>query len=117
MSNKLIQRKYRRKQRVSANIHGTAERPRISVYRSNAYIYAQVIDDVAQKTLVAQDVKQLKPALKGVKVEQAKAVGIALAKKMKAAGITMAVFDRGRFAYNGRVKALAEGVREGGIQV
>jgi len=83
MSNKLIQRKYRRKQRVSANIHGTAERPRISVHRSNAYIYAQVIDDVAQKTLVAQDVKGIKPASQGTKIVQAKAVGVSLAQKMK----------------------------------
>lgn len=105
----------RRKKRVSANIHGTAERPRISVYRSNKYIYAQAIDDVTGKTVATAHSVGSKE--KQTKSESAKAVGIKLAELLTGLKITKVVFDRNRFAYNGRVKALAEGLREGNIQV
>ena len=117
MNNINLSRIDRRKKRVSANIHGTSERPRISVYRSNKYIYAQAIDDIAEKTVAATDSIAIKSKDKQTKTETAKAVGIKLAELLTELKITKAVFDRNRFAYNGRVKALAEGLREGNIQV
>ncbi|QQS43948.1 50S ribosomal protein L18 [Candidatus Roizmanbacteria bacterium] len=117
MANKNLQRKLRRKRRVSSNIVGTKERPRVSVNRSNVHIYAQVIDDEAAKTLVAYDASKLEGRDKKTKTQEAKEVGVELAKLMKAKKITQVVFDRGSFAYKGRVKALAEGLREGGITV
>lgn len=117
MSNINLDRVNRRKKRVSANIHGTAERPRISVYRSNKYIYAQAIDDMARKTVAAVNSLILKSKEKQTKSDTAKAVGMKLAELLISQKITKAVFDRNRYAYNGRVKALAEGLREGKIQV
>lgn len=106
----------RRKKRVSSNIVGTAERPRISVYRSHVHIYAQAIDDAAQKTLAAYNTKKLdKKKSQTPKSEQAQEVGKELAAVLIKSKIEKAVFDRNRYAYNGRVKALAEGIREGGI--
>lgn len=106
----------RRKQRVSANIHGTSARPRVSVYRSNKSIYAQAIDDDAEKTVAAFNSLKLK-ADKKTKTETAKEVGMKLAELLVALKIKAVVFDRNQYAYNGRVKALAEGLREGKIQV
>ncbi len=117
MANKNLQRKLRRKRRVSSNIVGTKARPRVSVYRSNQHIYAQVIDDETAVTIVAYDATKLEGRDKKTKSEEAKEVGLELAKLMKAKKITKVVFDRGSFAYKGRVKALAEGLREGGITV
>src|SRR5919112_5840925 len=107
-------RRLRRRRRVRAKVHGTAERPRISVFRSNRGIFVQLVDDVAGQTLAAvnwteSDLRSLKP------MEQARRAGELLAERAKAAGIETAVFDRGGYRYHGRVKALAEGAREGGL--
>lgn len=138
MSNKLA--KYRRrKRRVRSKIFGTKDSPRLSVFRSNKYIYAQIIDDTKGETLVAVSEKDVKldsesgtakkrskkrgvdegtPAVPGKysKTDRAKLVGELLAKKAKRKKITKAVFDRGGYKYHGRVKALAEGARKGGLK-
>jgi large subunit ribosomal protein L18 len=108
------QRRLKRRRRVRAKVRGTAERPRISVFRSNRGIFAQLIDDDAGRTLAAvnwteSDLRALKP------MEQAQRAGALLAERAKAAGIDTAVFDRGGYRYHGRVRALAEGAREGGL--
>lgn len=102
--------------RIRKRIHGTAERPRLSVYRSNRAIYCQLIDDVSGRTLLAASTMDKEVAATGTKTEQSKAVGKLLAERAKAAGIETLVFDRGGYLYHGRVKALAEGVREGGLK-
>jgi large subunit ribosomal protein L18 len=109
------QRRLKRRRRVRAKVRGTAERPRISVFRSNHGIQAQLIDDDAGRTLasvnwIESDLRPLKP------MEQATRAGTLLAERAKAAGIETAVFDRGGYQYHGRVKALAEGAREGGLR-
>ncbi|MHB9023702.1 MAG: 50S ribosomal protein L18 [Armatimonadota bacterium] len=112
----------RRHRRVRAKVSGTAERPRLAVHRSLQHIYAQVIDDVEGRTLATASSNE--PAfrekksetLKGGNVAGAKAVGTLVAERAKEQGITQVVFDRGGFIYHGRVKALAEGAREGGLQ-
>lgn len=106
----------RRKIRVRSKLFGTGERPRISVFRSNKYIYVQAIDDKKRQTLLSQSSPKLKEQ-KSPKVEQAKLVGKALAKALTKKGVKMGLFDRGPYPYKGRVKALAEGLREGGIQI
>jgi large subunit ribosomal protein L18 len=104
----------KRHRRVRAKVSGTAERPRIAVFRSNRGVSAQLIDDVARRTLAS--VTWTEGDLKGLsKMEQATRVGALLAERAKAAGIETAVFDRGGYQYHGRVKALAEGAREGGL--
>lgn len=105
------------KRRVRGKIFGTTERPRLSVYRSNKEIYAQVIDDQQGKTLAsaASSAKDLKGA-KGNKVDVAAEVGKAIAQKAKAAGVEAVVFDRNGYLYHGRVKSLADGAREGGLK-
>jgi large subunit ribosomal protein L18 len=108
-------RRLKRRRRVRAKVHGTAERPRISVFRSNRGIFAQLIDDDAGKTLAAVnwtegDLRSLKP------MEQATRAGALLAARAKEAGVETAVFDRGGYQYHGRVKALADGAREGGLK-
>jgi large subunit ribosomal protein L18 len=109
-------RRLRRRRRVRAKIHGTAERPRISVFRSNRGIFAQLIDDDAGRTIAA--VNWTETELRGLKpAEQASRAGALLAERAKAAGIETAVFDRGGYQYHGRVKALADGAREGGLAV
>lgn len=100
--------------RVRKKIKGTPERPRLNVFRSNKAIYCQIIDDLKGHTLVAADSWEQK-GFAGNKTEIAKQVGKALAEKAKAAGIEAVVFDRGGYLYHGRVKALAEGAREGGL--
>jgi large subunit ribosomal protein L18 len=107
-------RRLKRRRRVRAKVRGSAERPRISVFRSNRGIFAQLIDDDAGRTLAAVnwtegELRSLKP------MEQAKRAGELLAERAKAANIDTAVFDRGGYRYHGRVKALAEGAREGGL--
>jgi len=104
----------RRRRRVRAKVHGSAQRPRISVFRSNRGISAQLIDDDAGRTVAAVNwteapLRDLAPA------EQAKQAGLLLAERAKAAGVITAVFDRGGYKYHGRVQALADGVREGGL--
>ena len=108
----------RRHTRVRKSVSGTPMRPRLSVFRSASHIYAQVIDDVAGRTLVAaSDLdKELAPATAGkTKTERAQAVGQAVAERAKAAGIDLVVFDRGGFMYHGRVQALADAAREAGL--
>ena len=107
-------KRLRRRRRVRAKITGTAERPRISVFRSNRGVFAQLIDDTSGRTLAAvnwteDDLKTLP------RMEQATRAGALLAERAKAAGVETAVFDRGGYRYHGRVKALAEGAREGGL--
>lgn len=102
----------RRRARVRARISGTATRPRLAVFRSNRFISAQVIDDVAGKTLVAAHGREIK----GAASVQAKGVGEIIAKKSKEAGITTVVFDRSGYQYGGQVKALADAAREGGLK-
>lgn len=102
----------RRKTRTRAKISGTAERPRLSVFKSNKFIYAQIINDDKGFTLVATDSKELK----GTPTEQAKAVGVDIAKKAKAAKITKVVFDRGGYMYTGKIKVVADAAREGGLE-
>lgn len=110
-------RKLRRKMRVSRKIRGTADRPRISVYRSSKYIYAQAIDDVARKTLCASSSINIDTKEKINKSVQAKQTGVALGKALLEKKVKAAVFDRGVYSYLGRVQKLAEGLREAGIQI
>lgn len=108
----------KRHQRVRARVVGTSERPRLSVFRSNKFIYAQVIDDTQGHTVCSVDEAELrsKPAGKSVKkIERAFSVGELLARKALEAGIKQVTFDRGGYRYHGRVKALAEGARKGGL--
>jgi len=109
----------RRRRRVRGKVTGTSERPRLSVTRSNAHIYAQLIDDVAGTTLVSASSidPELRSALKtGSNADSAKSVGEFLGKRAKEQGITEVVFDRGGRLYHGRVKALAEGARSAGLK-
>lgn len=105
----------KRHYRVRNKISGTAECPRLNVFRSNTNIYAQIIDDTSGKTLCSAST--LEKGFEGFcgNVEAAKKVGLALAEKAKAAGITTVVFDRSGYVYHGRVAAIAEGAREGGL--
>lgn len=104
----------RRRRRVRAKIRGTAERPRISVFRSNRGIFAQLIDDDSGRTIAS--VNWTEGDLRGLKrMEQATRAGTLLADRAKAAGVDTAVFDRGGYQYHGRIKALADGAREGGL--
>ena len=110
------QARLKRRRRVRAKIVGTAERPRISVFRSNRGIQAQLVDDLSGRTLAAvswteSDLRALKP------MEQAGKAGEVLAERAKTGGVDTAVFDRGGYRYHGRVKAFADGVREGGLTV
>ena len=109
----------RRHSRVRKNLMGTAERPRLNVFRSLSGIYAQVIDDQAGRTLVSASTvdRELREKMKGLKKsEQAKLVGQTVAERAKNKGIETVVFDRGGYRYSGRIKALADGAREGGLQ-
>ena len=108
------QRRFRRRRRVRSKIRGNAERPRLSVFRSNRGVFAQLIDDDSSRTVVAvawtePDLRKLEP------MEQAKKAGEILAGRAKEAGVETCVFDRGGYQYHGRVRALAEGAREGGL--
>lgn len=103
----------RRRRRIRATIVGTADRPRLAVYRSNRDVYVQVIDDERGHTLVAADSRG---AQGSDKTARAHATGKLIAERAKAAGVSSVVFDRGGFLYHGRVKALAEGAREGGLE-
>jgi large subunit ribosomal protein L18 len=108
------ERRLKRRRRVRAKVQGTAERPRISVFRSNRGLFVQLIDDTTGRTLAA--VNWTEPDFRSLgSLEQAKAVGEAIAKRAKEAGIESCVFDRGGYQYHGRVAALAEGAREGGL--
>ncbi len=106
----------RRHVRVRKKVSGTADRPRLAVFRSNRHIYAQLIDDRAARTLAAASEAHVGD-LAGDKSARAKRVGMALAERAKAAGIDRVVFDRGGRLYHGRVEALADGAREGGLRI
>jgi large subunit ribosomal protein L18 len=105
----------RRHRRVRGKVSGTAERPRLSVFRSNRGVFAQLVDDEAGRTLASASWLDVR-SLKGTKTEQASEVGKALARAARDAGIETCVFDRSGYLYHGRVKALAEGAREGGLE-
>jgi large subunit ribosomal protein L18 len=109
------QARLRRHRRVRGKIRGTADRPRLLVFRSNRGIFAQLVDDDAGRTVAAVSWTQLPASFKGDKTEQAAEVGKRLAEAGKKAGIEGVVFDRGGYLYHGRVKALADGAREGGL--
>ncbi len=111
----------RRRARIKARIRGTAERPRLAVFRSAKHIYAQLIDDASGKTVAsARDTELKKSEIKAegldAKAATSFAVGQSLAEKAKKAGVTAVVFDRGGYVYHGRVKALADGARAGGLE-
>ena len=106
----------RRHKRVRGKVYGTAERPRLVVFRSNAGIEAQLVDDIEGKTLAGATWLHLKKSFKGDKQAQAREVGKALAAAASKAGVESAVFDRGGYLFHGRVKALAEAAREGGLR-
>ena len=108
-----IERRRKIKARIRGRISGTPERPRLSVFRSNKQIYAQVIDDMVGHTLVSASSRGLD---KGTKSEIAEKVGELIAKKAQEAGITTVVFDRNGFLFHGRVKSLADGARKGGLK-
>lgn len=111
--NKSIVRRKQRQNRIRAKVKSVSDLPRLSVHRSNSHIYAQIIDDKAQKTLLG--VAEGK-GVKGTKTERAKVLGQELAKQAKDRKISKVVFDKGSYAYHGRVKALAEGARDGGLE-
>lgn len=117
-TNPKVTARKKRVQRIRVKITGTSERPRLSVFRSNRHIYAQIIDDTQQKTLVAMstDQKDFTSDEPSNKSDQAKKVGLLIAEKAKSAGIEKVVFDRGGYLYHGRIKALSDGAREGGLQ-
>ena len=109
------QRRLRRRRRVRARIRGSAERPRLSVYRSNRGVFAQLIDDDAGRTVASASWTE--PELRKLgSMEQAKRAGQLLAERAKAAGVETCVFDRGGYRFHGRVAAIAEGAREGGLK-
>lgn len=112
-----LKRRKRIQRRVRKKISGTAQRPRLSVFRSNKYIYAQLIDDVAGTTLAQASSYEAAVANEGSKAEQASNVGKLIAERAKAAGIETAVFDRSGYLYHGRVKSLADGARESGLNL
>ena len=111
-----LEKRIRIKRRVRGKISGSSELPRLSVYKSNKEIYAQLIDDNSGKTLVSASSREKGVDAKGTKTEVSAAVGKAIATKAIAAGIENIVFDRNGFVYHGRVKALADGAREGGLK-
>ena len=111
-----IERRQRIKFRIKKIVSGTAQKPRLVVFRSNSEIYAQIIDDTKGVTLVAASSRDKDLKATGTKTEKAKQVGQAIAKKALVAGIESISFDRGGYLYHGRVKSLAEGAREGGLK-
>ncbi|MDP3986549.1 MAG: 50S ribosomal protein L18 [Candidatus Veblenbacteria bacterium] len=111
-----VQPRSRRHRRVRARVAGTPERPRLAVFRSLKHIRAQLIDDVAQKTLAAVTDTVIVVKAKTTPCETAHAVGKLVAERARALGLTRVVFDRGGYAYHGRVQALADGAREGGLE-
>lgn len=115
IKNKKTYRRFRIKHRIRKTISGTPERPRMSVFRSNREIYAQLIDDLNGKTLAAASSKSLEEA-EGNKTQIAEKVGTVIAQKAKDAGIETVIFDRNGYLYHGRVKALAEAARKGGLK-
>jgi large subunit ribosomal protein L18 len=114
MANQKENRRVRIKKSIRSKVSGTAEKPRLSVFRSNTGVYAQIIDDMSGKTLVSASSKEIES--KGLNIEISKNVGKKLAEKAVSNGISTVVFDRGGYLFHGKVKALAEGAREGGLK-
>ena len=114
MINKKIEKRIRLKKKIRTKISGTAKCPRLSVFRSNNFMYAQIIDDITGKTLVSSSSRAITENI--CKVELSSIVGKDLAQKAIASGISEVVFDRNGYLYHGRVKSLADGAREGGLQ-
>jgi len=114
-TDKKIERRMRAKRGIRKTVTGTSERPRLTVFRSNRHIYAQLIDDVAGTTVASASTHKVEDG--GKPVDVAKAVGMALAEKAREKGIATAVFDRNGYRYHGRVQALADGAREGGLKL
>ncbi len=112
MKNKKHEKRIRLKKKIRAKITGTSERPRLSVFRSNHYIYAQIIDDQTSKTIVSTSDLKIKD---GTKTERATKIGVELAKLAVAKGIKSCVFDRNGFKYTGRIRALADSARKSGL--
>ena len=106
----------RRHARVRKNVHGSSDRPRLAVFRSNRYIYAQIIDDDAGRTLATASSQEKKLRKKTLSIDTAAEVGKLVASRANDAGVETVVFDRGGFPYHGRVKALADAAREGGLK-
>ncbi|MBX4190036.1 50S ribosomal protein L18 [Candidatus Parcubacteria bacterium] len=118
MTNKKSQHRVTRHRRIRSLIKGTSTRPRVAVYKSNQHIFVQVIDDTTGKTLMSSKVVSKKKSIvKGTKTEVATTIGQKVAEQMKEKGINEAVFDRGGFKYHGRVKAVADGLRNSGIKI
>lgn len=111
-----VKRRNKIRRRIRKTITGTESKPRLSVFRSNKEIYAQLIDDVSGKTIAAASSRDKGVSDKGTKSEVAEAVGKAIAEKAKEAGVEVISFDRGGYLYHGRVKSLADGAREGGLK-
>lgn len=111
-----VKRRNKIRRRIRKNLRGTAERPRLSVFRSNKEIYAQLVDDIEGKTIAAASSRDESVSSEGNKSEMAAAVGKAIAEKAKKAGVDKISFDRSGYLYHGRVKSLAEGAREGGLK-
>jgi large subunit ribosomal protein L18 len=107
----------KRHERLRLRLEGTAERPRLSVFRSSKFIYAQVIDDASGRTLAAASSREPAISNGAGKIDAARAVGKAIAERAKAAGVKSVVLDRGGYQYHGRVRSLAEGAREGGLDL
>jgi large subunit ribosomal protein L18 len=107
----------KRHERIRLSLAGGPDRPRLSVFRSAKYIYAQVIDDTTGRTLAAASSREKELAGAPGKVDVAKSVGMALAERARSAGVTSVVLDRGGYQYHGRVRSLAEGAREGGLDL
>ncbi len=114
MKNQKVEKRIRRHKKIRAKIYGTAEKPRVSVFKSNRELFVQVIDDENNKTILSISTKNIKGKNK---VEKSKLAGEELAKKMKADKIENGVFDRGGYIYTGRVQAFAEGLRSGGLKI
>ena len=112
-----LKRRKRIHSRVRKKIQGTPEKPRLNIFRSNRFIYAQLIDDTTGTTVASASSFEAAVANHGNKADQAKEVGKLIAERAKAAGIERALFDRGGYLYHGRVKSLAEGAREGGLNL
>lgn len=113
---KKLDKKLKRKIRVRSKIKGTKDRPRLSVFRSNKFIYTQIIDDEQRKTVLGISDRHLETGKSMKKLEKAKALGLLLAEKASQKKIKKIAFDKGSYAYRGRVAALAEGAREGGLK-
>ena len=116
VASKKLKTRARIKARIRGKISGTAERPRLSVFRSNKQIYAQIVDDLSGKTIASASSRAIAEAQGIAKVDQAKLVGTKIAEAAKAAGVETVVFDRNGYLYHGRVKNLADAAREGGLK-